>query len=146
MGYPHPDLAWGATPSLAGRYHHRGVPPSWPGTSQWDIPQKGHGTSGSIMGWRSRWGTIAPWVWTDWKHNLQSYYALGKNKRCQSHAKTAELFPSEAISGEMPIFSVKSQFFRNVFLPDCSSVAYLTILSHHKNVWAKGMCRSKGFF
>ena len=41
--------------------HHRigglclGVPPSWPGTSHWVTPWKGHGTSGSIMG--CRWGT-----------------------------------------------------------------------------------------
>ena len=40
-----------------------GYPPSWagvpprkgPGTSHWGTPWKGHGTSGSIIGWR--WGT-----------------------------------------------------------------------------------------
>ena len=44
-------------------YPGLGVPHHWwgftsrkgPGTSHWGTPQKGHGTSGSIMGWR--WGT-----------------------------------------------------------------------------------------
>ena len=47
---PHPRLG-GGTPIM-------GYPPSWPGTSRWGTPQKGHGTSGSIMGWR--WGTPPP--------------------------------------------------------------------------------------
>ena len=56
-GVPRPDLAWS------------GVPP-WkrPWTSHWGTPpEKGHGSSGSIMGWR--WGTPLQ-VWTDrhlWK-------------------------------------------------------------------------------
>ena len=76
-----------------------GYPPSWPGTSHWDTPWKGHGTSGSIMGWR--WDTFLErtwdqWkyygmememgyppdqVWTDWKHNLPSRttYAVGND-------------------------------------------------------------------
>ena len=56
-GVPHPDLARGVL-VLA-----RGYPWDWdtPHEGTWDqsleYPQKGHGTSGSIMGWR--WGT--PW-------------------------------------------------------------------------------------
>ena len=76
LGVPHP----GYTPSWPGQgVPCPGVPPTlirdwgtpWEGT--WDqslgYPQKGHGTSRSIMRWR--WGT--PWVWTDrhlWKQYL----------------------------------------------------------------------------
>ena len=52
-------------------YLELGYPPGRnlvPGTG---VPWKGHGTSGSIIGWR--WGTLPPWVWTDthlWKQYL----------------------------------------------------------------------------
>ena len=54
-GVPYPDLA-GGTPSW-----DWGTPGKGPRLSHWGNPQKGHGTSESIMGWR--WGTT--WVWTD---------------------------------------------------------------------------------
>ena len=49
VGYPHPDLAAGVPD------HRRGCLRV--------SPQKGHGTSGSIMG--RRWGNPPPRVWTD---------------------------------------------------------------------------------
>ena len=36
-------------------YQSLGTPRKGLGASHWGTPQKGHGTSGSIMGWR--WGT-----------------------------------------------------------------------------------------
>ena len=77
-GVSHPDLAMG------------GGTPSWPGggypiltwlgdTSPWDTPRKGHGTSGSIIGWR--WGT--PMLTGRHLENITSRrttYAGGKNK------------------------------------------------------------------
>ena len=45
-GVPH-DQVWVPPPP------HKG-----PETSHWGTPQKGHGTSGSIMGWR--WGKPPP--------------------------------------------------------------------------------------
>ena len=52
QGVPHPwpRWDWGTPPSGTV------VPPSkGPGTLHWGTSWKGHGTSGSIMGWR--WGT-----------------------------------------------------------------------------------------
>ena len=92
-GYPHPDLTKGGTLSLdgegkphldlagggypipgQGRYPHHGVLSlSWPGTSHSGTPWKRHGTSGSIMGCRRRWGTTPPPPPSGcehWKHNL----------------------------------------------------------------------------
>ena len=40
------------------------------------VPQKGHGTSGSIMGWR--WGTPGVNRQTPVKTNFPSYYAHGR--------------------------------------------------------------------
>ena len=98
-GVPHPGypcLIWpGGTPSLD-RGTPRWVPISWSG-QEWGTPRKGHGTSGSIMGWRPRkdMGPVealqdgrgippfpSAWVWTDWKHNLPSSttYAVAKNR------------------------------------------------------------------
>ena len=53
LSYPRGD-----TSSLARGYPHHGVSPilTWPGST----PQKGCGTSGSIMGWRWRWGIPHP--------------------------------------------------------------------------------------
>ena len=48
LGVYHPALDRG-TPSPLGK---------GPGTSHWGTPQRGHGTSGSIMGWR--WGNPPP--------------------------------------------------------------------------------------
>ena len=58
-----PDLA-GGTPSLVSTV----VPPAkGPGSSHWGTPGKGHGTSGSIMGWR--WSTPHPErTWDQWKY------------------------------------------------------------------------------
>ena len=53
-GVPPPILTWPGDPILGCRVPHHGVPLpllTWPG---YPPPQKGHGTGGSIMGWR--WG------------------------------------------------------------------------------------------
>ena len=47
--------SWGSTSVPGGGYLS---PRKGPGTSHWGTPWKGHGTSGSIMGWR--WGTPPP--------------------------------------------------------------------------------------
>ena len=54
-------LSWGWGYPIPGQeVPHTGVPPprKGPGTSHWGTPLKGHGTSGSIMGWK--WGTPSP--------------------------------------------------------------------------------------
>ena len=56
-GVPHP---WRDTPIQEWSTPVRSGVPPWEGTwdSHWGTPQKGHGASGSIMGWR--WGTPPP--------------------------------------------------------------------------------------
>ena len=55
-GVPHPTRD-GVPPRMGYSPARTGVPPGkGPGTSHRGTPQKGHGTSESIMGWR--WGTL----------------------------------------------------------------------------------------
>ena len=93
MGVPHPPLngggilSWlGYLPQLDLANHQEGIWDKWKYYGmEIGYPQKGHETSGGIMGWtwhtprKVVWpvevlwdgdGVPPPPVWTDWKHNL----------------------------------------------------------------------------
>ena len=76
----------------------------WPG---WGTHWKGHGTSGSIMGWR--WGT-PPWVWTDWRLWKQ-YLPIVLRTRAVITEKT-----------DTTCIDVKIIQVNNVFLDQCYCV------------------------
>ena len=112
---PHPDLAGGYPPGLGYLLPGTGVPPerTWDHGSIMDkmwYPQKGYGTSGSIVGWR--WGT--PRVWTD----KQTEHITS---RCTSYAG------GKNVSIAMIVFADRSAVLRNqviyqiCYLPRCTN-------------------------
>ena len=89
----YPGEGGGGTPSLALPHHDLGpVTGVYPSDRTWDqwkyygmemgYPQKGHGTSSSIMEWRWRWGTPPPPTGCEQTENITSRrttYAVGNN-------------------------------------------------------------------
>ena len=68
----------------------------------WDrdgVPQKGHGTSGSIMGWR--WGSPPPRVWTD----KQTEIIMKHDRTC---GNTQRMRESHVLQAKMRFYSFHS--------------------------------------
>ena len=113
QGYPRvpPTRDWVSPPWAQLPPPVTGVPPAWdlgpfgkwPGTSHWSTTQKGHGISGSIMGWGTPERT-----WDQWK-----YYRMGTTPAIcgQTHTCENSTFPIL----RMLAVKMKNQDYFNLF-------------------------------